>query len=118
MISEENYKLCDTCQQTVCYVDHICTSYWEAGGRLGTAQWSVVSGDNGSVQLFRHTCGDTSHPHNNAAPRDPGMWQIADIMQRGGEMETCGHMVMVSYGQRDSDGSGRHSCKCNYADTV
>ena len=20
--------------------------------------------------------------------------------------------------QRDSDGSGRHSCKCNYADTV
>ena len=25
---------------------------------------------------------------------------------------------MASLDQRDSDGSGRHSCKCNYADTV
>ena len=48
-----------------------------------------------TVQLFSHTCGDTSHSHNNAAPRDRGMWQIADIMQRDGEMETCGDMVIM-----------------------
>ena len=34
---------------------------------------------------------------------------------------TPSHRTLTSglyLGQRDSDGSGRHSCKCNYADTV
>ena len=50
--------------------------------------WSLHSGvlSPGTMAVLRHTCGDTSHPHNNAAPQDPGMWQIADIMQRDGEM--------------------------------
>ena len=62
--------------------------------------WALHSGvlSPGTMAVLRHTCGDTSHPHNNAAPRDPGMWQIADIMQRDGEMgqySTCGHMVVM-----------------------
>ena len=66
--------------------------------------WALHSGvlSPGTMAVLRHTCGDTSHPHNNAAPRDRGMWQIADIMQRDvwrdGDMWRHGYYYGLSLG--------------------
>ena len=46
----------------------------------------------------------------------PGWWRGDTTTPR--RASCCVAPSRAGLGQRDSDGSGRHSCKCNYADTV